>query len=121
MEKIKGVYLLYDKGGTIIYIGKGVHIKERIKDHLGNDLRRSTPFLNPKEIDSFKIIEHSNPALLEKSMIELLHPRCNVKYNGQHFKPLYYHCDMCRDYHKVNTTCLVKCNSIDKIKVLMGY
>jgi AraC-like DNA-binding protein len=39
----QGVYLIYDKGGKVIYVGKGKNLNRRVfADHLGGDLKMST-------------------------------------------------------------------------------
>lgn len=39
----QGVYLIYDKAGQVIYVGKGKNLNRRIVlDHLGADLKMST-------------------------------------------------------------------------------
>jgi GIY-YIG catalytic domain len=39
----QGVYLIYDKGGNVMYVGKGINLNRRIwADHCGGDKNMST-------------------------------------------------------------------------------
>src|SRR4051794_25865827 len=43
LPKVQGVYLIYDKSGNIMYVGKGKNLKRRIcSDHRGGDQDMST-------------------------------------------------------------------------------
>ncbi|WP_289244525.1 exonuclease domain-containing protein [Methylophaga sp. UBA678] len=75
-----GIYQFYDEGGTLLYIGKSVNIKERVLSHFSADHRHH------KELDISQQLHHidwiETPSdfgaqLLENSYIKQTSPRYN--------------------------------------------
>lgn len=52
-----GVYIFYGKDGTILYIGKSVNIKERVKSHFVNDYHTSRDLKISREVARIEAIE----------------------------------------------------------------
>jgi excinuclease ABC subunit C len=78
-----GVYLMKDKDGKIIYVGKASNLKNRIKNYFGRANERSmVSFLIAKVRDvEFIVTETEKEALiLENNLIKEHRPRYNVNF-----------------------------------------
>ncbi|TAL15637.1 excinuclease ABC subunit UvrC [bacterium] len=77
-----GVYLMKDEGGRIIYVGKAVNLRARVKSYFreGADGRPQIPLLMERARDiEFIVTESEKEAFfLENSLIKRHHPRFNV-------------------------------------------
>ena len=78
-----GVYLMKDKDGKVIYVGKASNLKNRIKNYFGRaDERSMVSFLMAKVRDvEFIVTETEKEALiLENNLIKEHRPRYNVNF-----------------------------------------
>lgn len=78
-----GVYLMKDKNGKIIYVGKARNLKKRIKAYVfGTDSRSMVPFLIARVSDcEFIVTKTEKEALiLENNLIKEHRPRYNVNF-----------------------------------------
>ena len=78
-----GVYLMKDKDGKVIYVGKASNLKNRIKNYFGRtDGRSMVSFLIAKVRDiEFLVTETEKEALiLENNLIKEHRPRYNVNF-----------------------------------------
>jgi len=77
-----GVYLMKNAQGTILYIGKAINLKKRIKSYFvpGRDGRMMVPFLTSQvtSIDVIVVASEKEALLLENTLIKQHHPKYNV-------------------------------------------
>lgn len=75
-----GVYLLKDKDGAVIYIGKASSIKKRLKNHFKKDAAGRQRALIEASCDADYILtpDESTALLLEAALIKRYRPRYNV-------------------------------------------
>jgi len=87
-----GVYLFIDKGGKIIYVGKSVNLKNRVKSYFQKDGHLgSKTSLMIKETSKIKYIQVDSEIealLLEASLIKKHQPKYNVVWKDDK-SPLY--------------------------------
>ncbi len=86
---IPGVYLMKDKSGSVIYVGKAVSLKKRISSYF----RLSGPVnqLLAENIEDFDIIPAASEAealILENSLIKKHRPKYNVELKDDKSYPL---------------------------------
>jgi excinuclease ABC subunit C len=116
-EKIKtapdepGVYLLRDKAGNIIYIGKAKNLRNRLKTYFAGtkDERALMTFLTQEIADVETVVaENEKEALiLENELIKRHKPRYNIKLKeGGTF--VYLRLDLGRIYPRLEVTRRVK-------------
>ncbi len=77
LPTLPGVYYFYDKAGTIIYIGKAIHLKKRVTQHFSgqNTSARRQDFLREIHAISFDVCATNLMALLlECSQIQRYWP-----------------------------------------------
>lgn len=77
-----GVYLFKDRRGRVIYVGKAVNLRARVRQYLaGTDERVMVPFLVRAAADVEVIVTHTEKEalLLENQLIKKHQPRYNVK------------------------------------------
>ncbi|HHO52150.1 MAG TPA: excinuclease ABC subunit UvrC, partial [Deltaproteobacteria bacterium] len=77
-----GVYLFKDPCGTVIYVGKAVNLRARVRQYLaGTDAREMVPFLVSAAADVDVVVTHTEKEalLLENTLIKKHRPRFNVK------------------------------------------
>ena len=76
-----GVYQYYDKGGTIIYVGKAKNLKKRVSSYFTKTHDNGKTRVLVKKIASIKhiVVETETDALLlENNLIKKYMPRYNV-------------------------------------------
>ncbi len=75
-----GVYLMKDKTGAVIYIGKAKSLKNRLTSYLGRDLAGKTVAMmqNVRDIEFRRTQTEGLALLLEASLIHTFQPRYNV-------------------------------------------
>ena len=77
-----GVYIMRDKSGKVIYVGKAKNLKKRVSSYLrGGDGRHQIPFLMCR-VDKIETIVTDNEQqafVLERDLILKYQPRYNVK------------------------------------------
>lgn len=78
---VAGVYLMKDKKGRIIYVGKAKNLKSRLKSYFSaQDTRVQVPYLIAAvcEIDVILVHSEKEALLLENTLIKKHQPRYNI-------------------------------------------
>ena len=85
-----GVYLMKDKAGHVIYVGKAKSLKKRLNTYLGKDLDTKTVMLmaNVRDIEYRLSPTESLALLLEASLIHKYHPRYNISLRDDKSFPM---------------------------------
>ena len=80
LPETAGVYLMKDKFGRVIYIGKAKSLKKRLLSYLGSDLSAKTSALMENVFDfEYRISPNESLALLlEASLVHKYKPKYNV-------------------------------------------
>lgn len=81
--KTSGVYLMKDKGGGVLYVGKSKDLKSRINAYFsGTDSRFMIPFLVSRihDIDFIVTETEKESLILENHLIKKYHPKYNVDF-----------------------------------------
>jgi excinuclease ABC subunit C len=77
-----GVYLMKDARGQIIYVGKAVNLRSRVKSYFGrsSDTRAFVPILEDllHDVDTVVVSNEKEALLLENELIKRHQPRFNV-------------------------------------------
>ncbi len=77
-----GVYLMKDAGGEVIYVGKAVNLRSRVRSYFGrsSDTRAFIPFLESvlADVDTVVVSNEKEALLLENELIKRHQPRFNV-------------------------------------------
>ncbi|MCB1112842.1 MAG: excinuclease ABC subunit UvrC [Chlamydiales bacterium] len=80
--KKPGVYLMKNRWGTILYIGKAKNLRQRVKQYFvpGRDGRFMVPFLVSKvtDVETIVVTSEKEALLLENTLIKKHQPRYNV-------------------------------------------
>ncbi|MGA8180822.1 MAG: excinuclease ABC subunit UvrC [Desulfobacterales bacterium] len=116
-EKLKtlpdepGVYLMKDKPGNIIYIGKAKNLRNRLKAYFAGtkDERALMPFLTEEIADVETVVggNEKEALILENELIKRHKPRFNIKLKeGGTF--VYLRLDLDRTYPRLEVTRRVK-------------
>ena len=82
LPKLPGVYLMKDKQGTVIYVGKAKNLYNRVRGYFqGRDERPQIRFLVPliKSIDTLITEDERQALVLEGDLIKKYKPRFNVR------------------------------------------
>lgn len=74
-----GVYLMKDKDGNIIYIGKAVNLKKRIKSYFQRERFTKNFIEKVKDIEYIITNSESEALILENNLIKKYRPKYNVK------------------------------------------
>ncbi len=117
IEKLKtlpdepGVYLMKDKSGNIIYIGKAKNLRNRLKAYFAGtkDERALMPFLTEEIADVETVVggNEKEALILENELIKRHKPRFNIKLKeGGTF--VYLRLDLYRSYPRLEVTRRVK-------------
>jgi len=85
-----GVYLMQDKAGKVLYVGKAKALRKRLLNYLGSDLASKTQALMAKVADvEFRLVPNEELALLlESKLIHDLHPQYNISLKDDKSFPL---------------------------------
>jgi excinuclease ABC subunit C len=79
-----GVYLMKDREGEVLYVGKANNLRQRIKQYFvpGGDGRYQVPFLVPKveEIETIIVFSEKEALLLENNLIKKYQPKYNALF-----------------------------------------
>ncbi|PIW92742.1 MAG: hypothetical protein CO144_02260 [Candidatus Nealsonbacteria bacterium CG_4_9_14_3_um_filter_35_11] len=77
-----GVYILQDKDGNILYVGKAKNIKKRVASHLQkkSDFLTILPIERIKDVDWLETDTEKEALLLEQQLIKKYHPRFNIEW-----------------------------------------
>ena len=77
-----GVYLMKDARGEVIYVGKAVNLRSRVKSYFGrsSDTRAFIPFLEGvlRDVETVVVSNEKEALLLENELIKRYQPRFNV-------------------------------------------
>ena len=78
-----GVYMMIDKKGDVIYIGKAVNLKDRIRSYLNISSWKDRPklhFMMPKVVEIKTVItrSESEALILEANLVNKYQPKYNV-------------------------------------------
>jgi len=77
-----GVYLMKDKKGKVVYVGKAKNLRARIKQYFsnGSDTREMIPYLIAKlhSIDTIVVSSEKEALLLENNLIKKHQPKYNA-------------------------------------------
>ncbi len=80
--KKPGCYLMKDEKGAVLYVGKAVNLKARIKQYFqkGSDERAQVPYLleHVRQIDTVIVSSEKEALLLENTLIKRYQPKYNV-------------------------------------------
>ncbi|MBA2320402.1 MAG: excinuclease ABC subunit UvrC, partial [Deltaproteobacteria bacterium] len=77
-----GVYLFKDRRGKVIYVGKAINLRARVRQYLaGSDERSMVPYLVSAAHDVDVVVVHTEKEalILENSLIKRHRPRYNAK------------------------------------------
>lgn len=76
-----GVYLMYDKQGNVIYIGKAISLKKRVMSYFARTLNpKTSKLVSEVQVVKFKKTASVIEALvLEANLIKLYQPKYNIK------------------------------------------
>jgi excinuclease ABC subunit C len=77
-----GVYLLKDAHGKVIYVGKAVNLRSRVRSYVrGGDERSQVRFLVGKlaDVDTLVTANEKEALILENSLIKQYKPRYNIR------------------------------------------
>jgi len=79
-----GVYLLKDKEGTVLYVGKAKNLRQRVRAYFGKsgDTRFSLRFLLPKvyQVETLLTDTEKEALILENTLIKKFKPRHNINF-----------------------------------------
>ena len=79
-----GVYLMKDKEGTVLYVGKAKNLRHRVRTYFGKsgDTRYSLRFLMPKvhRVETLLTDTEKEALLLENTLIKKYKPRHNINF-----------------------------------------
>lgn len=79
-----GVYLLRDRAGRVLYVGKATNLRSRVRSYFGGDDRRKVPQLlrETEAIDWIECADALEAAVREARLIRDLEPRFNRRGKG---------------------------------------
>lgn len=79
---LPGVYLMKSENGEVLYVGKAINIRQRVKQYfaLNNDGREMIPYLIAKVqvIDTIVVHSEKEALLLENTLIKKYQPKYNA-------------------------------------------
>lgn len=82
MPKTAGVYLMKDRSGRVLYVGKAKNLRNRVRSYFfGGDGRPSVPFLvaTVASIDTVVTEDERQAIVLESDLIKKYKPRYNIR------------------------------------------
>ena len=84
-----GVYLMKNKEGIVIYIGKAKNLKKRVSNYFQSEKELKIRFLviNIAIIDYIKVSNESEALILEANLIKEYKPKYNVMFKDNKFYP----------------------------------
>ncbi len=81
LQETSGVYLFYGKDGELLYVGKSVNVKERVRSHFANDHSSSRAMKMCQQVHKVQARTTAGELgalLLESKLIKELHPVYNI-------------------------------------------
>ncbi|MBQ4611598.1 MAG: excinuclease ABC subunit UvrC [Clostridia bacterium] len=115
-EKLKllpdspGVYKMYDGAGEVIYVGKAVNLKNRVRQYFQRSQKPPKVEAMVSHIEDFQYIITSNETealTLESNLIKELKPRYNILLKDDKHFP-YVRLDMRQDYPRFEVVRRIK-------------
>ncbi len=101
-----GVYLMKDKAGRVVYVGKAVNLRDRLRSYVaGGDERDFVPLLDRLlgDIDIVVVSNEKAALLLENELIRRYRPRFNARpREGRNF--IYLRLDPAQRYPRLEVT-----------------
>lgn len=101
-----GVYIMKDHAGEVIYVGKAVNVRDRVRSYFsGADQRDFVPLLDQilSDIEAVVVTNEKEALLLENELIRRYKPRFNVKLrDGKNF--IYLRVDPSQRYPRLEVT-----------------
>lgn len=101
-----GVYVMKDKAGRVIYVGKAANLRDRVRAYFGErDPRAFVPLLKERlgDIDTIVVRNEKEALLLENELIRRYKPRFNVRpREGRNF--VYLRLDLEKTYPRLEVT-----------------
>jgi excinuclease ABC subunit C len=101
-----GVYLMKDRAGRVIYVGKAVNLRARVRSYFTrSDPRAFVPLLDSVlgEIETVIVRNEKEALLLENELVRRHRPRFNIKLqNGKNF--VYLRLDPRETYPRLEVT-----------------
>lgn len=88
-----GVYLMKDKRGTVIYVGKANSLKKRVSSYFQkktdteNNVKTRLLVENIHIIDYIKVANETEALILEANLIKEYQPRYNIDFKDNKFYP----------------------------------
>ncbi|HQH27064.1 MAG TPA: excinuclease ABC subunit UvrC [Oligoflexia bacterium] len=82
LPKLPGVYLMKDKRGSVLYVGKAKNLKARIRSYFSKgDSRQSIPYLlaQVQSVETLVTQDERQAILLESDLIKKYKPHYNVR------------------------------------------
>ncbi|HSL69985.1 MAG TPA: GIY-YIG nuclease family protein, partial [Longimicrobiales bacterium] len=78
-----GVYLFKDARGEILYIGKAISLRSRVRSHFAQDegwsIQRSEMVRRVADVDTIVVGSEAEALLLEANLIKSHQPRFNIR------------------------------------------
>lgn len=90
IPELPGVYLMKDKDGTVIYVGKAKNLKRRVSSYFrkNHDSRKTKNLVeNIVTIDVISVGSETESLLLEATLIKKYDPHYNVMFKDNKFYP----------------------------------
>ncbi len=115
-EKLKllpdspGVYQMYDAGGHVIYVGKAVNLKNRVRQYFQNSAKPPKVAAMVSHIGDFEYILTANETealTLESNLIKAMQPRYNILLKDDKHFP-YVRLDIRQDFPRFEVVRKVK-------------
>ncbi len=79
MPRTPGVYLMKDRAGRVLYVGKATNLRARVRSYFGGDSRKKVPQLlrETEAIDWIECSHELEASVRELRLIQTLEPRFN--------------------------------------------
>ncbi|MCX7882064.1 MAG: excinuclease ABC subunit UvrC [Brevinematales bacterium] len=90
LPELPGVYIMKDKEGSILYIGKAINLRKRVSSYFQRDektLKTATMVSQISEIDYIITQNETEALLLEANLIKHYQPKYNVVFKDNKFYP----------------------------------
>src|SRR5512146_154044 len=110
LPELPGVYLMKDAGGHVIYIGKAVSLRNRVRSYFQKGAKGEKTEIMVRQIaDLETIVTHTEleALLLEASLIKKHHPRYNIILRDDKNYP-YIRLDLKSEYPRLEVVRRIK-------------